>query len=104
MRALRALREIDLISRKARKARREDRRAKKMRILNLSVILLALCTACLAQDVHLSTVPDPVYKVADVKLDVERVIGVHGPPSTREELRQGVAEKKKTENQKVGSR
>ena len=38
------------------------------------------------------------------KLDVERVIGVHGPPSTREELRQGVAEKKKTENPKVGSK
>lgn len=28
------------------------------------------------------------------KLDVERVIGVHGPPSTRDELRQGVAAKK----------
>lgn len=27
------------------------------------------------------------------KLEVERVIGVHGPPSTRAELRQGVAEK-----------
>ena len=27
------------------------------------------------------------------KLDVERVIGVHGPPSTRDELRKGVAEK-----------
>jgi glyoxylase-like metal-dependent hydrolase (beta-lactamase superfamily II) len=29
------------------------------------------------------------------KLDVARVLAVHGPPSTREELRQGVAEKKK---------
>ncbi|HKP68209.1 MAG TPA: MBL fold metallo-hydrolase, partial [Pyrinomonadaceae bacterium] len=38
------------------------------------------------------------------KLDVERVIGVHGPPSTRDELRQGVAEKKKSDNQKVGSK
>jgi len=37
------------------------------------------------------------------KLDVTRVIAVHGPPSTREELRQGVAEKKKNENRKVGS-
>ena len=36
------------------------------------------------------------------KLDVVRVIAVHGPPSTRDELRQGVAEKKKSENQKVG--
>jgi glyoxylase-like metal-dependent hydrolase (beta-lactamase superfamily II) len=27
------------------------------------------------------------------KLDVERIIGVHGPPSTRDELRKGVAEK-----------
>lgn len=27
------------------------------------------------------------------KLDVDRVIGVHGPPSTRDELRKGVAEK-----------
>ena len=38
------------------------------------------------------------------KLDVVRVLAVHGPPSTRDELRQGVAEKKKSENQKVGSR
>jgi glyoxylase-like metal-dependent hydrolase (beta-lactamase superfamily II) len=38
------------------------------------------------------------------KLDVARVIAVHGPPSTRDELRQGVAEKKKSDNQKVGSR
>lgn len=38
------------------------------------------------------------------KLDVVRVIAVHGPPSTRDELRQGVAEKKKSEKQKVGSR
>jgi glyoxylase-like metal-dependent hydrolase (beta-lactamase superfamily II) len=37
------------------------------------------------------------------KLDVTRVIAVHGPPSTRDELRQGVAEKKKSENRKVGS-
>ena len=37
------------------------------------------------------------------KLDVARVIAVHGPPSTRDELRQGVAEWKKSENQKVGS-
>ena len=37
------------------------------------------------------------------KLDVARVIAVHGPPSTRDELRQGVAEKKKSGNQKVGS-
>jgi hypothetical protein len=29
------------------------------------------------------------------KLDVVRVLAVHGPPSTRDELRQGVAEKKK---------
>lgn len=32
------------------------------------------------------------------KLDVERVIGVHGPPSTREELRQAVAEKLRAGN------
>jgi glyoxylase-like metal-dependent hydrolase (beta-lactamase superfamily II) len=38
------------------------------------------------------------------KLDVTRVIAVHGPPSTRDELRQGVADKKKSENQKVGSK
>ena len=38
------------------------------------------------------------------KLDVARVIGVHGPPSTRDELRHGVAEKKKAENHKVGSK
>jgi glyoxylase-like metal-dependent hydrolase (beta-lactamase superfamily II) len=38
------------------------------------------------------------------KLEVVRVIAVHGPPSTRDELRQGVAEKNKSENQKVGSR
>jgi glyoxylase-like metal-dependent hydrolase (beta-lactamase superfamily II) len=38
------------------------------------------------------------------KLDVVRVIAVHGPPSTRDELRQGVAEKKKSVNQKLGSR
>jgi glyoxylase-like metal-dependent hydrolase (beta-lactamase superfamily II) len=38
------------------------------------------------------------------KLDVLRVIAVHGPPSTRDELRQGVAEWKKSEKQKVGSR
>jgi glyoxylase-like metal-dependent hydrolase (beta-lactamase superfamily II) len=38
------------------------------------------------------------------KLDVALVIAVHGPPSTRDELRQGVAEKKKSLNQKVGSR
>ena len=37
------------------------------------------------------------------KLDVARVIAVHGPPSTRDELRQGVADKKKSEKQKVGS-
>ena len=37
------------------------------------------------------------------KLDVTRVIAVHGPPSTRDELRKGIAEKKKSENQKVGS-
>jgi len=38
------------------------------------------------------------------KLDVVRVIAVHGPPSTRDELRQGVAEKKKGVNPKIGSR
>jgi glyoxylase-like metal-dependent hydrolase (beta-lactamase superfamily II) len=38
------------------------------------------------------------------KLDAALVIAVHGPPSTREELRQGVAERKKDENQKVGSK
>ena len=32
------------------------------------------------------------------KLDVDRIIGVHGPPSTREELRQGVAGKAKQGN------
>jgi hypothetical protein len=37
-------------------------------------------------------------------LDVVRVIAVHGPPSTRDELRQGVAEKKKGVNPKIGSR
>ena len=34
----------------------------------------------------------------DKKLDVDRIIGVHGPPSTREELRQGVAGKAKQGN------
>jgi glyoxylase-like metal-dependent hydrolase (beta-lactamase superfamily II) len=38
------------------------------------------------------------------KLDVARVLAVHGPPSTRDELRQGVAEKKKGVNPKIGSR
>ena len=39
------------------------------------------------------------------KLDVVGVLAVHGPPSTRDELRQGVAEiKKKSGNQKIGSR
>ncbi len=38
------------------------------------------------------------------KLDVVRVLAVHGPPSTRDELRQGVAEKKKGVNPKIGSR
>lgn len=32
------------------------------------------------------------------KLDVTRVVGVHGPPSTIDELRQGVAEKLKSNN------
>ena len=35
---------------------------------------------------------------------VVRVIAVHGPPSTRDELRQGVAERKKNVKQKIGSR
>ena len=37
------------------------------------------------------------------ELDVVRVVAVHGPPSTREELRQGIAEKKKGVNPKIGS-
>jgi glyoxylase-like metal-dependent hydrolase (beta-lactamase superfamily II) len=38
------------------------------------------------------------------KLDVVRVIAVHGPPSTRDELRQGVAEKTKGMNPKIAAR
>lgn len=38
------------------------------------------------------------------KLDVTRIIAVHGPPSTRDELRQGVAQWVKSESQKVGSK
>jgi hypothetical protein len=38
------------------------------------------------------------------KLDVTRIIAVHGPPSTRDELRQGVAQWMKSESQRIGSK
>lgn len=37
-----------------------------MRFPNLILIILVLCATCISQDIRLSTVPDPVYKIADV--------------------------------------